>query len=331
MAVYKVPQDVEAEDKLLGPFSFRQFVYLIIAGVAGIVTWLLWNLSPALALIPLPIIIFFVILALPLRKDQPMEIYLIAVVQFFLKPKNRLWAPDGTMSLVQITAPKTVEARRSKDLSEDEAMGRLSYLADIMDTRGWAAKGVQDMGSALNTSVTQEAADTEDVLDKKAGVAKSFDTLIEKKDADRRQEAIATMRRQVNEVPSEPPVEAPARAMPIIPDNPYVQFMSHPPIKEDVSEGDNAQTQPADIPVHFNPYPTSIHQQMVQPVGQSPHDEPANQAPSQPEKTPSAEEVSPDIINLANNTDFTISTIAHEAQRIQQKQNDEMEVVIPLR
>ena len=32
MAQYKVPQDVEAEDKLLGPFTFRQFVYLMIIG-----------------------------------------------------------------------------------------------------------------------------------------------------------------------------------------------------------------------------------------------------------------------------------------------------------
>ena len=32
MAQYKVPQDVEADDKLIGPFSFRQFVYLLIAG-----------------------------------------------------------------------------------------------------------------------------------------------------------------------------------------------------------------------------------------------------------------------------------------------------------
>ena len=34
MAEYKVAQDVEAEDKLIGPFSFRQFIYLIIAAVA---------------------------------------------------------------------------------------------------------------------------------------------------------------------------------------------------------------------------------------------------------------------------------------------------------
>ncbi|EDK72855.1 hypothetical protein TM7_0642 [candidate division TM7 genomosp. GTL1] len=226
MAVYKVPQDVEAEDKLLGPFSFRQFVYLIIAGVAGIVAWLAWNLSPALGLIPLPVIVFFVVLALPLRKDQPMEIYLIAVVQFILKPKRRLWAPDGTMSIVQITAPKIVEATRSKNISENEAINRLSYLAQIMDTRGWAARGVQDMGTAVNNTVALEAEGTEDVLDRGTTVAKSFDSLIEKKDATRRQDAIATMKRQAKEPPKQEPVPKISNVMPSIPDNPYSQFTS---------------------------------------------------------------------------------------------------------
>ena len=37
MAEYKVAQDVEADDKLIGPFSFRQFIYLIVvAGASAI-------------------------------------------------------------------------------------------------------------------------------------------------------------------------------------------------------------------------------------------------------------------------------------------------------
>ncbi len=30
MATYKIPQNVEAEDKLIGPFSFKQFIFLIL-------------------------------------------------------------------------------------------------------------------------------------------------------------------------------------------------------------------------------------------------------------------------------------------------------------
>ena len=42
MAVYKVPQDVEADDKLIGPFGFRQFIYLLM--VAGLIA-LAWALA----------------------------------------------------------------------------------------------------------------------------------------------------------------------------------------------------------------------------------------------------------------------------------------------
>ena len=80
MAEYKVAQDVEAEDKLIGPFSFRQFIYLIIAAVAVALAWGLGQIFVGLAIIPLPVIIFFTVLALPLRKDQPMEIYVAAII-----------------------------------------------------------------------------------------------------------------------------------------------------------------------------------------------------------------------------------------------------------
>jgi hypothetical protein len=30
MAVHKVPQDVEADDKFLGPLSFKQFLFLAV-------------------------------------------------------------------------------------------------------------------------------------------------------------------------------------------------------------------------------------------------------------------------------------------------------------
>ena len=79
MATYKVPQDVEADDKLLGPFSFRQFVYLMIVLGMVVLAVGLWQLFPLLAIIPIPFALFFGILALPIKKDQPMETYFAAL------------------------------------------------------------------------------------------------------------------------------------------------------------------------------------------------------------------------------------------------------------
>ena len=71
-----IHNDVEADDKLIGPFSFRQFIYLIIVALAIAGAWGVAQIFVGLAIIFLPIILFFGVLALPLRKDQPMEIYM---------------------------------------------------------------------------------------------------------------------------------------------------------------------------------------------------------------------------------------------------------------
>ncbi len=315
MAVYKVPQDVEADDKLIGPFSFRQFIYLIIVALAIVIGWGLSQLFVPLAIIVLPIIIFFGALALPLRKDQPMEIYLAALVSFYLKPRKRLWQPDGIQSLVEITAPKVIEVQRSKDLSQTEAQQRLSYLANIVDTGGWAVRGVEEpvVNSPMRNDVYFAAQQTEDILDSGGGVAQSFETMIDQADTKRHQEMLARMKQPVPPAPATPPIP-----------NPYAELP--------VTSG--ATTPPTDPHLNFNPYPNEIHQTVINPIAQQPSPAAmAQPAPTEPSITTSETHPSPGIINLANNPDLSIETIAREAQRIRQQESQlpEDEVLISLR
>lgn len=335
MAVYKVPQDVEADDKLIGPFSFRQFIYLIIVALSIALAWGLGQLFIPLAVIPLPIIILFGALALPLRKDQPMEIYLAAIVSFYLKPRKRLWEPDGIQSLVEITAPKVVEVQRTKDISQNEAEKRLSYLASVVDSGGWAVRGVPmptEPENSMAPDLFFEAQQTEDVLAENTKVSQSFDAMIDQADIKRRQDMI-------NQMHQPQPVAATPAPTPVIPD-PYVALTPTP--------AQSPTPQAPDPHVVFNPYP-SIHQSVIQPIGGAfpmPHPaptvqtaEPAAQITEQPaaqqaptQTNTSENLVSPDIINLASNPDLSIETIAHEANRIRQKQElHDDEVLISLR
>lgn len=322
MAVYKVPQDVEAEDKLVGPFGFRQFVYLGIAGGLGFVAYLLFRINPVLITIPLPVIGFFVILALPLRKEQPMETYLLALLRFYMKPKLRLWNPDGTITYVEIVAPKTIERVLSKEYGAEAATERLDYLARVMDSRGWSLKGEgAHPGASLTATVAAEAQTANDIMDDHAELAKSFDEKIAQKDEQRRQEVVTQMRKAASAPKQQSQAITPAMAG----------------ITPTPTGGDG--TPPA-----FNPYPTSMHQRIILPMGdqaaqaaQAAHTSQtaADNKPATPKKANQQKQasavpapVSPDIIRLASNDDLSISAIAHEAHRLSAKEGEE--VVIEL-
>lgn len=318
MATYKVPQDVEADDKLIGPFSFRQFIYLIIVALACALAWGLSQLFIGLAIIPLPIILLFGALALPLRKDQPMEIYLAAIISYYLKPHRRLWDPDGVESLIEITVPKVVEIQRSKNITQADAEQRFSYLAGIVDSGGWAIRGVGAQGSqstTINNDIFLEAQSAEDVLDSNNSVAQGFNTMMSKETDRVRQEAIDRMRQApMAATPAPVPASAAAYAVPA-----------------------PAQSATPQVTPVFNPYP-DIQQTVIQPIDDAAHS--TSQPVPVPVETPAAQTapttsdkpLSADIMNLANNPDLSIETIAREAHRLQEKENDmSEEVVISLR
>ena len=212
MSRYKVAQDVEAEDKILGPFSFRQFIYLLVAAAGIALAWGLSQVFLPLAVIPVPIILLFGALALPLRKDQPMEVYLAAVISFYTKPRRRMWQPDGISSLIEITVPEKVEIERTKNLSQDEAERRLAYLSQLADTHGWSIRHtrVPDAQGSMISDVYFEAQQTSDMFDDNSSEARAMTRRIEQSNQARRRAAIERM-------------QAPPAALPAVADGQPLQ------------------------------------------------------------------------------------------------------------
>lgn len=327
MATYKVPQDVEAEDKLLGPFTFRQFIYLIIVALLGAAVWGLWQVFPPLIILPLPFLVFFGALALPLRKDQPMETYLAAIVSFYLKPNKRLWDPDGIDSLIEIGAPKTVEVQRVKDITQGEAEQRLSYLAQIVDSRGWAVRGslaTQAINSSMNEDIYFDAQQTQDILDADNAIARNFEYHLEKSDAKRQEEMRIRManiqaQAQASQATTQPQTQQPST---------FNYFAS-------------ATLSEPEPQLSYNPYPASMKQTVVSPVAPQPAPvatptqppETVSQPVSSPQPITTSENTpSPAIMNLVNNTpELSIETIAKQANRIEEEKSLSEDTIISLR
>ena len=258
-----------------------------------------------------------------------MEIYLAAMVKFFLKPRIRLWQPEGQVNLVTIVAPHVNEVGGPAGLSRNEAQQRLSYLARVIDTQGWAARGVTDTAIAsLNETVTAEASMVDDVLDSSVGIGRQFDSLIEQQDAIRHQQVTQQFQAAMQQpafIP--PPAETYTSPASTIAAEPSTMF----PLTDQPVLPTEQMTDTTAAPT-YNPYPAAMHQHVIDPRGQRVPVAPAprpQQAPPVQQQTITASDVPPsaDIMRLANNKDLSISAIAREAHRLE----DDEEVVISLR
>ncbi|MBC7546572.1 PrgI family protein [Candidatus Saccharibacteria bacterium] len=226
MAVYKLIQDIEAEDKILGPLTLRQFIYALITVFFLYLCFVVIKKHvPLLLIVFLPPALFTGFFAAPFGRDQPTEVWAVAKIGFLFKPRKRLWDQSGVKELVTITVPKKIERVYTNGLSQTEVKSRLSALANTIDTRGWAIKNMnvnlytqpgyinEDSSDRLVTmsSLPQAVPDdgvhaADDMLDETNNpIAQQFTQMISASSQAHRKELIDKMNSAV--VAEQPPVQ----------------------------------------------------------------------------------------------------------------------------
>lgn len=220
MATHKVPQDVEADDKLVGFLSLKQFIFTVLGlGFGYLAFFFSTKIQVLTGIIWLPPTIVCLVLGLYQRKDQPVEVYLASALRFYLKPHKRKWNQEGYEERVVITAPPKIEKHYTKDFDSEEATSRLGNLSRMMDSRGWASKMVTDwqnpqFATAAASDRLVQPADLSqqtginpqaymqpvDVMDETSSVvAKDFDEKVPQTHANAIQHGLATLQQARDE------------------------------------------------------------------------------------------------------------------------------------
>ncbi len=139
MGQYKVPQDVEAEDKIIGFLTLKQFIYSVVGLMWGVITFQIFKAVPFIfAIVGVPPAFILLLLGLYQRQGQPFEAYFLALVSFYFKPRRRLWHKDPIVEVFKLEAPKITEDINQRD--PEQVRSQLEQIAAVVDTRGWTAK-----------------------------------------------------------------------------------------------------------------------------------------------------------------------------------------------
>lgn len=124
---FQVPQFIDVEDKIFGPLTFKQFIYVLGAGGATFVVYkIIPNFYLAL-LVASPIVIIALLLAFYKFNDRPFILMLESMFKYYASSRLFLWkktppktstTPSPTESVIGLPSfnPR-VTSEKLKDIS----------------------------------------------------------------------------------------------------------------------------------------------------------------------------------------------------------------------
>lgn len=135
MRQYQVPQFITVEDKVFGPFTIKQSVYL---GAGGLIIVGSWVFLESVLFWPITIIVGALAASLSFLKinEQPFPVVLKNAVFYFIKPRLYIWKKAETKS------PEPAEAGPVKEpiiknipKISDSKLTDLAWSLDIKSKR----------------------------------------------------------------------------------------------------------------------------------------------------------------------------------------------------
>lgn len=357
MATYKLIQDIEAEDHILGPLSLRQFIFALVAVFCYYLCFLIVVKHVAFLLVLfLPPALFCTFFAFPFGGDQPTEIWALAKLRFLIKPRRRIWNQSGVKELVTITVPKKVEHVYTNGLSQTEVQSRLTALANTLDSRGWAIKNVNlnsyappnlttsvssdrliDIGSIPAEVPSTEVLASDDILDESSNpIAQQFQTMIARSSQEHRKHLVD----ELNTIRANQPAGQDGATA----DYWFASKGGHaaPSFQQSAqpvsgipapAAAPNDDALSAQLKAQSGSQQASYsHLRTLRPLGSQPSvPPPANNAAQGPATTVTTP-ADPAILSLATNNDLNVSTLAREAYKAKHgEEPPQDEVVISLR
>lgn len=131
---FKVPQNIDLEDKIVGPLTLIQFLYVLGGGVVDYLLFLSFHMTFLFWVLAIPIAVIALALAFLKIQDQPLSHFIKAGIIYLGKPKKRLWLRTGLVKPVVFAVQKkekkvVIPPKRKIEKSE------LERLAQMLDTR----------------------------------------------------------------------------------------------------------------------------------------------------------------------------------------------------
>jgi hypothetical protein len=108
---YKVPQNIDMQDRIVGPLTLYQFLYLLGGGLVCYTTFKSGNMISFFVL-GLPAFLLSLAFAFIKVNEQPFSHFFISYTYFMIHPKRRLWHHGSGTPTISLTEDKNSSKKR---------------------------------------------------------------------------------------------------------------------------------------------------------------------------------------------------------------------------
>lgn len=140
---YSIPQFVEIEDKVVGPLTTKQFLYLVAGGIFLLIAWQFADLELFILLFILTSIIVIPFAFIKIN-GRPFQIYLLSMIRFFTQPKLRLWVKTKELPHINFSDI----AKRKSQMPEGQTQ--------VIDEKKFSRSKIRELSHLLNTGQSSE-------------------------------------------------------------------------------------------------------------------------------------------------------------------------------
>jgi hypothetical protein len=144
MRQFMVPQFIEVEDKILGPITVRQFIFMI---AGGVIVFLAFRFADLALFIVISLLTLFIVFLFGFFKvnGAPFHEFILHLIEAAKKPSLRVWNNELTdAEIKEYLKPQEIrETQEEQVRKEMVSSSRLAEISLIVDTRG-KYKGQED-------------------------------------------------------------------------------------------------------------------------------------------------------------------------------------------
>jgi len=127
---FNVPQFIDVEDKIFGPFTAKMLLWMFAAGAVIAVLWLVLD-GAAFFIACVPVVLLFLVISFYRPNGQPFVTFIFSGVTFFFGPKVYIWRRKEQRR--QISASKSIEEKTVKMEDKKITKEKLKQISKVLD------------------------------------------------------------------------------------------------------------------------------------------------------------------------------------------------------